>query len=299
MMAILRAEDGRIRTVWRILIFLVGLAAGGVGVSLGFRALLALPGISSPTRLLSWQITLHTALLTGLWFGWVTLCRRLIDRRPLSSLGLRRLTPRGTAGLMGAALLGGGLICVGIAVLYVAGAYRYTGIGSVGVFPPAATLFIFAAFAEEIVLRGYILQNLRDIRHPVAGVIISAVIFSGFHALNPAVGASFLPAANLFLAGVLLALAYISSGNIWYPTALHYGWNLVEGPVLGTPVSGLSMESWLNFERTAGTPRMLSGGEFGLEGSVVMTGVQCVAICGFLMVIWFRPSVGGGERSSR
>ncbi len=294
MIAILRAKDGRIRTDWRVVVFLAGVVGVAVGGRLGMKLLEDVLGITAAARLMSWQAALRVALVTALGFGWAALCRRVMDHRPVSSLGLRP-APRQGVKLAGGALLGAGLICAGIGVLYVAGGYRYAGPGDAALLPVAATLFLFAAFAEEIVLRGYVLQNMRDIRRPVAGIIISSVIFSGFHGLNPAVGSSFVPALNLFLAGVLLGLAYIASGNIWFPTALHYGWNMMEGPVLGTPVSGMSMEGWLNFERTAEASQFLSGGEFGLEGSVVVTGIQCVAICGFLVVLWFRRSAEGGE----
>jgi len=291
MWGILRARDERIRTVWRLLVFVVGLVALAVGMSYGFGWVLRALGMSPPRQLLSWKVVTYYAVLSATWFVWVGLCRRFMDHRTVASLGLS-VSGQEALAAGGGGLLGGGLVFVGVGILFICGGYEYAGIGR---FPaplaPAAT-FVFAAFAEEITCRGYMLQNLRDIGRPVLGVLLSSAVFSIFHTINPAMWSSFLPPLNLFLTGILLALAYIASGNIWFPTALHYGWNLVEGPVLGTRVSGIAMEGWLNFDVVSTAPGWLTGGGFGLEGSVVATGVQCTAICGFLIVLWRSSSEG-------
>lgn len=284
---ILRAEDGRVRTAWRMVLFIVGLPALALGGGYAYPRVLGALGVKPPTPMASWKIAAYYALLSAVWFVWVALCRRLMDRRTVSSLGLR-LSSWDALGAVGGCLLGVGLVGGGAAALYVSGGYRYAGTGALAEALAPATIFVFAAFAEEITCRGYILQNLRDIERPVVGVLVSSVVFSCFHAINPAMWSSFLPPLNLFLTGIVFALTYIASGNIWFPTAMHFGWNLAEGPVLGTRVSGISMEGWLNLEPVRGAPDLLTGGQFGLEGSVVVTAIQCVVICGFLVILWRR-----------
>jgi hypothetical protein len=153
--------------------------------------------------------------------------------------------------------------------------------------------FPFAAFTEEIVCRGYILQNMRDIGQPLTGVIISSAIFTLFHSLNPGVWANIVPVLSLFLTGVLLALLYILSGNIWFPTAVHFVWNATEGPVLGTRVSGMPVDGLLNFEANSGSGALLTGGQFGIEGSVVLVVAQSVLIGVLLIILWRRTAKAG------
>src|SRR5262249_21607212 len=83
--------------------------------------------------------------------------------------------------------------------------------------------FAVMAFFEEIVCRGYLLQNLVDIRRPVFGVLFSSTVFWLLHSLNPAAWSSPIVSLNLCGAGIVLALAYRTSGNIWFPRAMHLG----------------------------------------------------------------------------
>ena len=38
-------------------------------------------------------------------------------------------------------------------------------------------------------------------------------------------------------------LAYTTMGNLWLPIALDFGWNYLQGPILGLTVSGQSLDS--------------------------------------------------------
>ena len=74
----------------------------------------------------------------------------------------------------------------------------------------------------------------------VLGIFVSSLIFWLFHALNPAVWTTPLAGVNLFGAGIVLALAYLASGNVWFPTAMHFAWNAVQGILFELPVSGVA-----------------------------------------------------------
>jgi uncharacterized protein len=135
-----------------------------------------------------------------------------------------------------------------------------------------------AAFHEEILFRGYLLQNLLDLRRPIFGVLFTSVLFWLVHGLNPAAWSSPFVAINLMLAGVLLALAYLISDNIWFPTAMHFAWNYFQGPILSIPVSGLTMQGLVDLRVNPDAHPYLTGGAFGLEGSAVCAGVQVIVI---------------------
>jgi membrane protease YdiL (CAAX protease family) len=85
---------------------------------------------------------------------------------------------------------------------------------------------------------------------------------------------------NLFLAGVLLCVAYERYGRLWFPIGIHFGWNILSGPILDYDVSGYV--SAASVWRMAGSgPPWLTGGAFGIEGSVWI-GVMEVAAIGCL-----------------
>jgi len=80
--------------------------------------------------------------------------------------------------------------------------------------------------------------------------------------------AAILPMISLFAAGILLGTAYAITGNLWLPIALHFGWNFLQGPVLGETVSGRANDAgWRLFHLTG--PPLMTGGKFGVEGGLI------------------------------
>lgn len=137
-----------------------------------------------------------------------------------------------------------------------------------------AAVFMPAAIHEELLFRGYLFQKLR-VSHRRTSILLTSAVFALLHAAN--VGITPLAMTNLFLGGVLLALAYEWRKNLWMPVGLHFGWNLMSGPVLGYPVSGYAAEGSI-FRTTVVGPEILTGGRFGLEGSVSITVAEITAI---------------------
>lgn len=132
-------------------------------------------------------------------------------------------------------------------------------------------LFSVVAINEELIVRGYILNNLLSVTNKYLSLIISAVIFAVMHSLNS--GLTWIAVLNLFLAGILLGSAYIFTQNLWFAISLHLFWNFIQGPVMGFNVSGQITESY--FSTVSQGTSYLSGGEFGFEGSI---------ICSFLCI---------------
>jgi len=106
-------------------------------------------------------------------------------------------------------------------------------------------LFLFVSLSEEIFMRGIVLNYLMLIKNAEKpAILISAIIFSLFHMLNPNIsGLGFL---NIFLAGILLAQVFIYSNfNIWVSIGLHWAWNFFQSSIFGFSVSGIKMQSLL------------------------------------------------------
>jgi uncharacterized protein len=137
-----------------------------------------------------------------------------------------------------------------------------------------ATVFVPVAIHEELLFRGYVFQKLLRWRRGVA-IIGMALVFAFLHGGNEAVTSIGL--ANIFIGGVLLGLAYERYERLWFPIGLHFAWNVTTSPLLGHEVSGFDPNVSVLVERGGG-PEILTGGEFGIEGSVLMTVTELVAV---------------------
>lgn len=135
-------------------------------------------------------------------------------------------------------------------------------------------VFVPAAVHEELLFRGYPFQKLLAWNRGYA-IVAVALLFAVLHMNNESV--SLLGLFNIFLGGILLGLAYERYRRLWFPIGLHLAWNVTTGPILGHEVSGYEAMRSIFIERGTG-PDLLTGGEFGIEGSIWMTLVELGAI---------------------
>ena len=143
-------------------------------------------------------------------------------------------------------------------------------------------LFVLVALSEELLLRGYVLNNLIKSMHRIIALAISSIMFMLIHILNS--NSSWIGFLNIFLAGILLGLPYIYTKSLWLPIALHFSWNFFQGIIFGFNVSGHVTYSLFTQSRTADT--IWNGGKFGFEGSVLSIIFQIVAI----LALWWYYS---------
>lgn len=154
-----------------------------------------------------------------------------------------------------------------------------------------ALVYAPAAIHEELLFRGYAFQKLRRWNR-VAALLLVALLFAALHFNNAAV--SWIGLANIFLGGLLLGLAYERYERLWFPIGLHLAWNVTSGPILGHEVSGYESMATLFVERGHGSP-LLTGGDFGIEGSIWMTVTELVGIG--LLAIGRKRKEETGKRS--
>jgi hypothetical protein len=255
-------------------------AVVGIGIVLGatLGSLLALQPLfvqavgSDPSigtqRLAS---TVGPVLLAAVVFGSYLLYSHLVDGRWPDDLR------RGRAGgdLVGGTVLGAGLFSLALAAVWLAGGYRVTTVNPLVVVLPAVTGVVFFVGLEEVLNRGILLPELESRLGTWVAVVASSLVFAGYHVVlttDPtpvAVGV-------IFAASVLLAGAYVLTRTLWLPIAIHAGWNFTQGAVFGIQVSGndTSAVAYLVGETTG--PAWLTGGSYGLEGSVVTLSVVAV-----------------------
>ena len=215
------------------------------------------------------------------------LATKFIDRKPLMSIGLsvKDKTNEMLIGLGFALAFIGGLFLI----LWLIGAINITGyVGfKPGVFIVSMMLFM-AAFDEELIFRGYILNNMMESTSnrwiALAG---SSLLFALLHSGNPSVWSTWVPMTELFAAGFILGISYTFTKNLWFPTFFHFGWNFFQG-LFGFEISGINVDSWkmISHENTGNVPDIVSGGAFGIEGSVIT--LSCTIICTYLIFKYYN-----------
>ncbi len=263
----------QLRNGWWILIFLAFIAVSRFAykpVTHGLKDL----GLSK-------QWLEAVPFLFALLVTWA--CTRL-RKEPLSSVGFR-LNQRWFKEMAWGTLAGIAMAIATVALIFAIGGVRFEldPARSIGVLLAGLYLFLFVALFEETLFRGFMFQRL------LAGVgvwptqIALATLFAVAHWGSPGMqGTTEIVAfLDIFLAAVMLGLAYLRTGSLALPIGLHLGWNWTEGSVLGFGVSGYDFPGWLRpiFQ---GQAEWLTGGAFGPESSVFSPLITLVPI----LLLW-------------
>jgi len=181
----------------------------------------------------------------------VAIFRLLIDRRSLGSLGwgFEAFPGEALTGLfMGPAVLG-----IAALLMMASGHLQWVDLN----FDPSSLFVSFGlmaliAFSEEMVFRGYILGNLLDsFDNRWVALLLSGILFAAF---------------------------------LWFSFLFHLSWNFFQGPILGFKVSGLSLPTLLIAEPKGDL--FITGGDFGLEGSILNTMISVIALC--VLALYFE-----------
>lgn len=203
------------------------------------------------------------AISVGLMWAAYKLVIRHLGEHPHDDLQLAE-APKG----LGLGLLFGFLLftlVVGVAAI--ADVYNIVGKGGTGALVSALiATAILPGFMEELLFRGILFRWLEEFGGSWFGLVLSSALFGLGHIFNP--GATW--SATLLIsveAGVLLGGAYMLTRSLWMPIGLHAAWNFTQGEVFDVPVSGLDSNGLVEAQLSG--PTLLTGGTFGLEGSVI------------------------------
>lgn len=275
-MSLWHDNQGRLRPGWR---FLLGAM---VAVIANFIAI----GVAGPLshgqpRLLEALYRPLTMLLLLGGFALLLMSADQVDERLLFSMGLGKF-PGWVRQALGGVAVGAGLTVVAVLWIVVFGNLTVTlKVNSHTLALALLELFILstAAMSEELMFRGYPFHRLVETTGPVFAVVAMSLLFGFAHGGNP--HASRLAMVNTCAIGALLCTAYLRTGALWMPWGIHFAWNTALGLVFGLPVSGLTEFAVVLRTRAAG-PRWVTGGAYGIEGSVVGT---IVILLGFIPVI--------------
>jgi uncharacterized protein len=287
-------EEHRVRALWRLVLH--GAAMYVIAWLIG--VLVILLGLSPGAGLSADRMSLQ--LLIVLLATW--LCARELDRRRLDAFGLH-VRPRWWvdfgAGLVIGVVLMTGIFLFELEIGWVTIIDRNVGPPDRGFLlalcePLAA--FVAVGFYEELMSRGYHLRNLAEGLHservsPRVALLLatlgSASVFGLMHAGNA--NATAISSFNIGVAGCMLALGLLWTGELALPIGLHISWNFCQGNVFGFPVSGNPMPTRVFAIEQGGDP-MLTGGGFGPEAGVI--GLVAMVFGAGLIAAWIRVSRG-------
>jgi membrane protease YdiL (CAAX protease family) len=210
-----------------------------------------------------WPLAAQGVIALAIVDAYVRLAVR--DAKPVAwiGLGLRGAVLHTVAGFVLGALLMSAMIGVFAAAgWYEVQAVRWSPAG----FGYWVAFFLLVSVLEEILSRGFMFRWVERRSGSVLALVVSSLVFGLLHAGNP--NATLVAGLAIAVeAGLLLAAAYMLTRTLWFPIGIHWSWNLFEGPVFSTPVSGNPSAGILR-SVTRG-PEVWTGGSFGPEGGLV------------------------------
>lgn len=217
---------------------------------------------------------------------WLTICVyvgfvRLVERREVSELSLRGMGAELGTGL----LLGAGLYTACVLVLMMLGLYRIDGVNPISYMLPAVAMALSSGFMEELIFRAAFFRMVEEWLGSWISLVISSAVFGLMHLMNPMATLT----GTLFIsveAGLLLAAAYMLTRRLWMSIGFHMAWNYTQSGVFSGIVSGGNADAGLIRPTIAG-PDLLTGGNFGLEASVIAF-TLCTATGIVLLILAIR-----------
>lgn len=254
----LNKSEHRLRTFWRVLVFIF------------LFGVLALPVVFLPSGALQ-LMGMAVASVAAVWIS-----ARFIDHRAFAAFGLKpgfrwveeMLTGYG-AGVIAMSFIFG--------FLYLFGWIGIVEIRTEHIWGGVALYFLqmlFVGIWEETVFRGYLVRNLADgfsyprIKQPVTvflALTIPALLFGLGHAWNP--NAGFVSTVVIIFAGVVIGIPYVLTGRLGFSIGLHASWNFVQGGIYGFAVSGMENRNTLIEVKEQGSD-LITGGAFGPEAGL-------------------------------
>jgi len=267
-------DVGRLRSGWRVVIFVLAFIAVSFLIATVLRAGFAVvtafaPGIPHPEFIAE---LIFRAGLLGAALGAGYLCTKFLEGLPWRSLGLTFHTGWFRDLAIGFAV-GFGSLVIAVAIASRGLHFSITPGGLLPTFRSligSLILLFAAALAEEAMFRGYGLQTLSRAKLAWLGVLLTSVPFALVHLSNPNV-VPFVTFANTALAGIWLAAAYLRTRSLWLALGVHWSWNWALGWFFGLPVSGINLVSNPLLQGQESGPKWLTGGTYGIEGGVACT----------------------------
>ncbi|MBM4194756.1 MAG: CPBP family intramembrane metalloprotease [Gemmatimonadetes bacterium] len=279
--SLFRTDGGAVRALWRVVLFLCAIGvASFLVVGLGYGILLLTPAVrwARELRIPLAQVASVVSVLLATLFALRVLHpnepsvwrHAALDRRAW------RWRPALASGLLGATCVvvpAGLLLAVGF--LRVEAAPPGSAVTAIWA---ATALLLPAAFAEELIFRGYLQSVLREPLGDRASIGILSIAFGLVHLGNPDPSVASIVAVTV--AGVFLGVIRHVTGSLVAATAAHFTVNFAQVSIVHAPVSGLAIPA-PRYRVVSDGPAWLTGGSWGPEAGAAT--VLTLLIATFLL----------------
>jgi hypothetical protein len=282
-------STGKVRPIWRLILFLVITFAINIPLQMGLHAVLEQGILRGMLSASSYLLSAGLGLFIDIKF---------LDKSSFKKYGLK-INATWIKEFLFGALLSLVQLLIFFVIMYATGNMKITGYFVKGSpdhsflegFLSETIILLAGASIEELFFRAflfYILYEgfqtiLKDKKKRVVfAAAVSSVLFGLAHMGNN--GATIISDVNLMVDAVMMALPFLITGRLGMSIGIHFAWNLIQGSVFGFAVSGNATQATII--GVAMPDNLLTGGVFGPEGSVLLGLLDLIAV--LLILYWKR-----------
>ena len=171
-------------------------------------------------------------------------------------------------------------IGIPILILSIIGSFHFGAINSISYLP----VWIISAFLnvimQEYLVRGYIFELLKKEYNLITSIIITTILFTGLH--GGAFEAGIVAVLNVITMSVFMSVLLVYAKSLFLPIVVHAVWNIA-GSLLGCVSLASDYPVLINCTITG--DKIISGGIYKLEGSIIVLLVNIVNIIVFIIVM--------------
>lgn len=149
-------------------------------------------------------------------------------------------------------------------LIYIIKSLHFDGMNEVKLFPVWMLAAFLNVIMQELLVRGYLYQMLKQKHNIVAAIIVTTALFTACH--GGAFEAGILPVVNVITMSLFMTAVLEYSGSLVAPIIMHFLWNgigalILSGVSLADDYPSLLITSFSGNE-------ILSGGACKIEGSI-------------------------------
>lgn len=179
----------------------------------------------------------------------------------------------------------GGIFWLGciVIILLLLGVIKFDGSNHVSMLPIWILAAALNVVMQELLVRGYLYQLIKQKHNMVAATIITTGLFTALH--GGAFEAGVIPVLNVVTMSLLMTSVLEYTGSTIAPIVMHGIWNVIGAIVLGGVSLADDYPHLLNVIFAGNN--ILSGGSCKIEGSIVVLAINILMIC-FIYIVQNR-----------
>ena len=149
-------------------------------------------------------------------------------------------------------------------LMYIIKSLHFDGMNEVKLFPVWMLAAFLNVIMQELLVRGYLYQMLKQKHNIVAAIIVTTALFTACH--GGAFEAGIIPVVNVITMSLFMTAVLEYSGSLVAPIIMHFLWNGIGALILG----GVSLaDDYPSLLITSFSGNeILSGGACKIEGSI-------------------------------